>query len=67
MAPSRAERRSVSSRWWSAELMDALSKAPDKEPAARPQSEILGEDETEQLPNNQTTPTNCCDPSAVRP
>lgn len=36
--------------------MDALSKAPDKEPAARPPSEVLGEDETERLPNLRTSP-----------
>lgn len=34
MALSWAERCSVSSRWWSAGLMDALSKALDKKPAA---------------------------------
>lgn len=34
MVLSWAERCSVSSRWCSAELMDALSKAPDKKPAA---------------------------------
>lgn len=53
MALSWAERCSVSSRWWSAELMDAPSKAPDKKPAAPPPSERLGEAEKLQLANIQ--------------
>lgn len=51
MALSWAEHCSVGSRWWSAELMDASSKAPDKKPAAASPSPIVGENL--QLPNIQ--------------